>query len=63
MNTPLYRITLLVILALVSIAGYAQTAREQVLNDPEAQKLLRAMNNAGTWYHPDLDGEFSGVHA
>ena len=25
------------------------------------QKMLRAMNDASTWYHPDLFGEFAGV--
>jgi hypothetical protein len=31
------------------------------LNDPDVQKVLRAMNNASTWYHPDLFGEFAGM--
>ena len=29
---------------------------------PNVQKTLRAMNDASTWYHPDLFGEFAGVH-
>ena len=33
-----------------------------MLNDPDVQKTLRAMNDASTWYHPDLFGEFAGVH-
>jgi hypothetical protein len=31
------------------------------MNDPTVQKTLRAMNDASTWYHPDLFGEFAGV--
>jgi uncharacterized protein len=31
------------------------------LKDPNVQKTLRAMNDASTWYHPDLFGEFAGV--
>lgn len=30
-------------------------------NDPTIQKQLRAMDDASTWYHPDLYGEFAGV--
>jgi uncharacterized protein len=31
------------------------------MKDPNVQKTLRAMNDASTWYHPDLFGEFAGV--
>ena len=51
------------LLCVAALPGFAQSTREQALNDPEVQKLLRAVNNAGTWFHPDLDGEFSGIHA
>jgi len=63
MNTVVIRSALLAQLLLLSAAGFAQTSREQALNDPDVQKVLRAMGNASTWYHPDLDGEFSGIHA
>ena len=31
------------------------------LKDPQVQQTLRAMNDASTWYHPDLFGEYAGV--
>jgi hypothetical protein len=31
------------------------------MQDPTVQKTLRAMNDASTWCHPDLFGEFAGV--
>jgi len=34
---------------------------EDPLQDPYVQKTLRAMNDASTWYHPDLFGEYAGV--
>ena len=34
---------------------------DDMLKDPEVQKTLRAMNDASTWYHPDLFGEFAAV--
>jgi len=34
---------------------------EDPLHDPYVQKTLRAMNDASTWYHPDLFGEYAGV--
>jgi hypothetical protein len=40
--------------------GFAK-ADDDTLNDPGVQKTLRAMNDASTWYHPDLFGEFAGV--
>jgi hypothetical protein len=36
-------------------------ADDDPLNDPVVQKTLRAMNDASTWYHPDLFGEYAGV--
>lgn len=63
MNVAAIRFVTCAVMGLLSSTALAQTSREQALNDPEVQKLLRAMNNSGTWYHPDLDGEFSGVHA
>ena len=63
MYLAVFRSVLLSQLMLWPALGFAQTSREQALNDPDVQKLLRVMNNAGTWYHPDLDGEFSGIHA
>ena len=29
--------------------------------DPQVEKILTAMNNASTWGHPDLFGEYSGM--
>jgi hypothetical protein len=63
MNVAAIAFVMCAVTGLLSSTALAQTSREQALNDPEVQKLLRAMNNAGTWYHPDLDGEFSGIHA
>jgi TPR repeat protein len=36
-------------------------AEDDPLKDPEVQKTLRAMNDASTWYHPDLFGEYAGM--
>ncbi len=63
MNVLAVRSMLFAILFVAMLPGFAQSTREQALNDPEVQKLLRAVNNAGVWYHPDLAGEFSGIHA
>src|SRR5690348_18181221 len=29
--------------------------------DPQIERILTAMNNASTWGHPDLFGEFAGM--
>jgi hypothetical protein len=44
---------------LARVAGLA--AAEDPLQDAEVQKTLRAMNDASTWYHPDLFGEYAGM--
>ncbi len=36
-------------------------AMKDPMKDPEIQATLRAMNDASTWYHPDLFGEYAGV--
>ncbi|HEY0232332.1 MAG TPA: sel1 repeat family protein [Dokdonella sp.] len=36
-------------------------AADDPLDDPEVKKMLTAMANASTWYHPDLFGEFAGA--
>ena len=52
-------------LALSIMASLAVAATEpnddDPMKDPAVQKMLRAMNDASTWYHPDLFGEFAGV--
>jgi hypothetical protein len=45
--------------ATMSCVG-AKTDDDQT-NDAVAQATLRAMNDASTWYHPDLFGEFNGM--
>ena len=45
----------------ISFAFAADVPDDDPLNDPSVQKTLRAMNDASTWYHPDLFGEFAGV--
>lgn len=51
------------VLSAVLVATVATAhADEDPLNDPVVQKTLRAMNDASTWYHPDLFGEFAGMH-
>ncbi len=46
---------------LFSASSLAKAADKNPLNDPDVQKVLRAMNDASTWYHPDLFGEFAGM--
>ena len=46
---------------LFSASRLARAANHDPLNDPDVQKVLRAMNDASTWYHPDLFGEFAGI--
>ena len=58
-GNPKYR-KLWAVLMLVAMAGAAH-AEDDPMNDPGVQKVVRAMANASTWYHPDLFGEFSGV--
>lgn len=49
-------------LAFCAIAGATDTpSSDDPLNDPVVQKTLRGMNDASTWYHPDLFGEFAGM--
>lgn len=54
------------ILAFLAACLFADTALAQAnsidpLKDPGVHKVLRAMANASTWYHPDLFGEFAGM--
>ena len=42
-------------LCLCSVTG--ARADGDPLKDPQVQKTLRAMNDASTWYHPDLFGD------
>jgi hypothetical protein len=49
-------------LAVTMTCAISATTQDDPLNDPAVQKTLRAMNDASTWYHPDLFGEFAGVH-
>ena len=58
------KFTCLAIAAMLAVQlanGFAKTNDDDPLNDPNVQKTLRAMNDASTWYHPDLFGEFAGV--
>jgi len=50
-----------VISSVASLAFASDVAGDDPMNDPTVQKTLRAMNDASTWYHPDLFGEFAGV--
>lgn len=43
------------------MASATGAAPDDQRNDPAIQKTLRAMDDASTWYHPDLYGEFAGV--
>jgi hypothetical protein len=52
----------IMILAVTMMSAASATTQDDPLNDPAVQKTLRAMNDASTWYHPDLFGEFAGVH-
>lgn len=47
--------------ALLAVTTATVQADEDPLKDAYVQKTLRAMNDASTWYHPDLFGEFAGV--
>ncbi|HZP67585.1 MAG TPA: sel1 repeat family protein [Rudaea sp.] len=48
--------------ALLAFAGSQHVRAEaDPLDDPSVQKTLHAMNDASTWYHPDLFGEFAGM--
>jgi hypothetical protein len=47
--------------ALMATFAVGAHAEDDPLNDPVVQKTLRAMNDASTWYHPDLFGEYAGV--
>jgi len=60
MRKPRMQKALLAILAAIAAAGAAR-AEDDPLNDPAVQKTLRAMNDASTWYHPDLFGEYAGM--
>lgn len=42
-------------------ALHANPAEGDPLKDPGVQKVLRAMDEVDTWYHPDLFGEFAGM--
>lgn len=64
MKTSMLRTLLPSAIAILMLfAGQAQATRPAPPNDPQLQKLLLAMSHGGTWYHPDLEAEFSGVHA
>ncbi len=51
---PLYTI----LFASAATAAYANPPAQP---DAQAGQVLRAMNNASTWGHPDLFGEFAGM--
>ena len=55
-----WKVKVLPVLAALA-AGVAAHAGDDPLSDPAVQKTLRAMNDASTWYHPDLFGEFAGM--
>ncbi len=55
-----FPLTLLAFILFASSA-LAQAKSADPLNDPDVQKVLRAMSDASTWYHPDLFGEFAGM--
>ncbi|MGH8213109.1 MAG: sel1 repeat family protein [Rhodanobacteraceae bacterium] len=44
-----------------AIAGTATAHAGSAQHDQQADKVLAAMNDASTWGHPDLFGEFSGM--
>jgi len=48
------------IVAVLSLAAFAH-AEDDPLNDPEVQRVLRAMADESTWFHPDLFGEYAGM--
>ncbi len=56
------RRTLVGLSLLVTLIAASATTPNDPLDDPDVQKTLRAMNDASTWYHPDLFGEFAGVY-
>ncbi len=56
-----FRFLALVLVCAASLAVAATESNDDPMNDPTVQKTLRAMNDASTWYHPDLFGEFAGV--
>jgi hypothetical protein len=43
------------------IALATDATHDEMQRDPAIQKMVRAMDDASTWYHPDLYGEFAGV--
>jgi hypothetical protein len=47
-------------LAALSVVVQAH-AEDDALKEPGIQRALSAMDNASTWYHPDLFGEFAGM--
>ena len=47
--------------ALATMVPVSAKADDDPLQDPYVQKTLRAMNDASTWYHPDLFGEYAGM--
>ncbi len=55
------RPTIFLATCLCAFISTAQTADNNPLKDPHVQKVLRAMNDASTWFHPDLFGEFIGM--
>ncbi len=46
---------------LISVVGARAAEPNDPLDDPAVEKALIAMNDASTWFHPDLFGEFTGV--
>ena len=52
-----------IVLAAMAATAVSVAARteDDPLQDPYVQKTLRAMNDASTWYHPDLFGEYAGM--
>lgn len=48
-------------ICLALVAGTAAHAGPATQPDAQTDKVLTAMNNASTWGHPDLFGEFAGM--
>ena len=54
-------IPLCILLFATASTGAAAHAGSSSGPDAQASEVLRAMNNASTWGHPDLFGEFAGM--